>query len=85
MTSWQFHCVLDGDPAWFEDGEKCRYPVAEAMRARAKHWRDQGRPDRAGRLSWAASEVAHGGGLSKKLRARLRTDLDAIAAELVGD
>src|SRR5262249_12422026 len=62
---------------------RARYVLAEAMYALATEWANKGRPDKAGRLRWAASLIEHGGTATKRVMGKIQKDIDTVRERLV--
>jgi hypothetical protein len=87
LTRHQFHMALIGDPyeraAYAADGRtRVRYVIAAAFEQRAKERRAEGRPDVAGRLTWAEGRIRTGQPLTKRVLTALRKDIEVVQERL---
>lgn len=84
MDSNEFGLALLGDPIWHKDGQRrIRHIVADAFEERAAERRAEGRPDVAGRLQWAATQMRHGDALTKRVCGKLSKDIRIIESRVV--
>ena len=84
MTDSEFTLGLLGDPKFTKDGmNRVRYIVADAISAKAGERRKEGRPDKAGVLAYAASQIRSGRPPSKKSMSKIGKDITEVRQSLV--